>query len=61
MCHLSRQASSSIPSSSSGDAAPAGMTDARRGERWLGWSGSFPGSLPGALFSDGLTDLTRMR
>src|SRR5215208_6954803 len=31
---LSRQASSSIPSSSSGDAAPAGMTDARRGERW---------------------------
>src|SRR5215211_6014061 len=38
---LSRQASSSIPSSSSGDAAPAGITDARRGERWLGWSGSF--------------------
>lgn len=37
---LSSQASSSIPSSSSGDAAPAGMTDPRRGERWLGWSGS---------------------
>src|SRR5215211_5088650 len=50
---LSRQASSSIPSSSSGDAAPAGMTDPRRGERWLGGFGSSHGSRPSALFSDG--------
>src|SRR5215211_3284433 len=50
---LSRQASSSIPSSSSGDAAPAGMTDARRGERALGWSGSFLAPFLARLFSDG--------
>src|SRR5829696_5260358 len=50
---LSRQASSSISSSSSGDAAPAGMTDPRRGERWLGSSCSSLALVLARLFSDG--------